>query len=176
MTWTAANTSDEDSDNSGQQIFDPRGKPLITKGNSTGEYFAGTRFAYKVIAGGGDDFIVGGRGADVLDGGAGIDLLMFLGDRNVKANLKIQTRQQTGWGNDRLRNIENIETGDGNDTLKGNDSSNMFMAFGGQDFLAGRRGKDILYGMDGNDTLRGGRGKDLLDGGAGRDILRGGRN
>ena len=174
VSWTAEDPSNEEDHNSQQQIFDPRGKPLIASGNNTGEYFAGTRFADKVFAGGGDDFIIGGRGADILDGGAGNDLLMFLGDRNVKANLNIQTRQHTGWGNDRLRNIEDIETGDGNDTLKGNSSSNIFMAYGGQDFLAGRRGKDILYGMDGNDILRGGRGTDLLHGGAGRDILRGG--
>ncbi len=47
--------------------------------------------------------------------------------------------------------IENAVTGDGNDTLIGNDIAN------------------ILLGMRGNDTLDGGAGADTLDGGVGVD-------
>lgn len=52
--------------------------------------------------------------------------------------------------------IENAVTGDGNDSITGNDAAN------------------ILYGMRGEDTLSGGEGDDTLDGGAGSDSLAGG--
>jgi subtilisin-like proprotein convertase family protein len=49
--------------------------------------------------------------------------------------------------------IENAVTGDGSDTITGNNSSN------------------ILNGMRGNDTLNGGTGSDTLNGGAGQDVI-----
>ena len=52
--------------------------------------------------------------------------------------------------------IENAVTGDGNDSITGNDATN------------------ILYGMRGEDTLSGAEGDDTLDGGAGSDSLAGG--
>ena len=52
--------------------------------------------------------------------------------------------------------IENAVTGDGDDSITGNDAAN------------------VLYGMRGEDTLSGGEGDDTLDGGAGNDSLAGG--
>jgi serralysin len=73
--------------------------------------------------------------------------------------------------------IENATGGSGNDTLIGNNVSNL---------LNGNNGHDRLYGKDGNDTLYGGAGDDLLFdgdldylgldrlyGGFGNDILSG---
>ncbi len=58
--------------------------------------------------------------------------------------------------------IENVVTGDGNDSLTGNDADNR---------LAGMRGDDDIDGGVGNDELFGHLGNDLLSGGAGADIF-----
>jgi hypothetical protein len=56
--------------------------------------------------------------------------------------------------------IENAYGGDGNDSIKGNNSANL---------LLGMRGNDTIEGMDGDDYLQGGAGNDTLIGGAGID-------
>ncbi len=58
--------------------------------------------------------------------------------------------------------IENAYTGDGNDTLLGNDAANL---------LRGNRGDDTLHGKGGNDTLEGGDGNDILHGNTGNDTI-----
>ena len=60
------------------------------------------------------------------------------------------------FGNDTIRNFENLQGGSGNDVLDGG------------------TGNDLLYGSDGNDTLLGGDGADSLAGGDGADYLVGG--
>ena len=62
--------------------------------------------------------------------------------------------------------IENVVTGAGNDTVKGNVAANA---------LIGGKGSDTLYGRAANDYLGGGDGNDYLDGGAGADQMEGGR-
>ncbi|PXA88573.1 hypothetical protein DMC47_29935, partial [Nostoc sp. 3335mG] len=61
--------------------------------------------------------------------------------------------------------IENVVTGDGNDSITGNSIANK---------LVGMRGDDKLFGLGGNDMLDGGAGDDWLEGGIGNDILTGG--
>ena len=56
--------------------------------------------------------------------------------------------------------IENVVTGDGNDTVRGNAVANN---------LLGMRGNDSLFGLGGEDTLEGGGGADTLTGGEGND-------
>jgi Ca2+-binding RTX toxin-like protein/subtilisin-like proprotein convertase family protein len=58
--------------------------------------------------------------------------------------------------------IEDIITGDGDDTVTGNEANN---------YIRGMRGADTLKGMDGNDTLEGGLGVDTVEGGKGNDTL-----
>ncbi|WP_294196957.1 S8 family serine peptidase [uncultured Sphingomonas sp.] len=67
--------------------------------------------------------------------------------------------------------IENIVTGDGNDTIRGNALANEIHGMRGNDQLFGDAGNDKLYGGAGNDRLDGGSGADLLDGGAGDDTF-----
>ena len=117
----------------------------------------------------------GQGGSDTLDGGAGSDWVLYNADpSSVSINLK--TGQATdGWngatgllamgGTDTLRNIENAEGSDFNDTITGSDGDNQ---------LVGRAGNDVLFGVDGNDSLLGGEGRDTLDGGLGNDTLDGG--
>ncbi len=72
-------------------------------------------------------------------------------------------------------------TGPGNDTISGNDHSDVLIGGAGSDLIAGGAGNDHLYGGgmaqtpgDGADVLRGGDGMDYLQGNAGNDTLDGG--
>jgi Ca2+-binding RTX toxin-like protein len=58
--------------------------------------------------------------------------------------------------------IENVITGDGNDTIVGNAADN---------WLRGMRGNDTLHGGEGNDRLEGGLGVDNVYGDGGEDTL-----
>lgn len=79
--------------------------------------------------------------------------------------------------------FENIYTGDGNDTVTGNDLANeiwggrgndRILGNGGNDDLNGGAGNDVLLGGIGNDTIRGGDGNDTITSGSGRDTILGG--
>ena len=58
--------------------------------------------------------------------------------------------------------IENAYGGDGNDSIRGNNSANV---------LVGMRGNDTILGGGGNDLINGGAGNDSIDGGDGIDIV-----
>lgn len=114
-----------------------------------------------VIDGGAhEDTLIGGRGNDTIDGGADTDLAQFIVNRTVSVNLAAGTVTSAVLGSDTIRNVENIETGSGADSLIGDDGGNLFRSGGGN---------DTLNGGGGNDTLVGGAGRDLLIGGAGND-------
>jgi subtilisin family serine protease/subtilisin-like proprotein convertase family protein len=70
--------------------------------------------------------------------------------------------------------IENAATGDGDDTLTGNDVGNELQGGRGSDFIYGLAGADTLVGGAGDDTVDGGAGNDLLYDGAGNDFYSGG--
>lgn len=103
------------------------------------------------IAYGGDfsERFIGGEGDDLIDGGGGIDTVGYYG-ANITIDLEVTVAQDTGVGNDILRNIENIITGDGDDTLHGNASNNLFMTGAGNDVVDGRGGNDtyVFLGAD----------------------------
>lgn len=61
--------------------------------------------------------------------------------------------------------IEQAVSGNGNDTVTGNDLDN---------FLGGRNGDDIILGLGGNDRIFGGADNDRIVGGTGQDQLKGG--
>lgn len=94
--------------------------------------------------------INGGAGNDTLDGGAGFDTADYsTAYKSVTANLT--TGSATGYGTDKLLNIENL------------------MGSSYADKLSGNSGANTLKGGAGDDILTGGAGDDLLDGGAGSD-------
>ena len=81
--------------------------------------------------------------------------------------------------------IEQIGTGDGNDTIDASattSGTNVYAGAGddtllggsGDDTLDGGEGADSILAGDGSDTINGGDGDDLLDGGTGDDQLIGG--
>ena len=67
-----------------------------------------------------------------------------------------------------------IMASNGNDLLKGTDSSENINGLGGNDTIIGYSGNDTLFGGIGNDSLDGGGDNDKLQGDAGVDTLVGG--
>jgi Ca2+-binding RTX toxin-like protein len=59
--------------------------------------------------------------------------------------------------------IENVVTGDGNDSITGNDAANILYGMRGNDTLSGGEENDILVGGVGNNTLIGGNGDDTAE-------------
>ena len=78
------------------------------------------------------------------------------------------------YNDDTRSMIYNLITGNGNDTITGNDIDNVITSNGGNDYVSGGAGNDTLAGGAGTDFLDGGAGNDILLGGVGRDTLRGG--
>jgi serralysin len=139
----------------------------------------------KLFGGDGNDSFVIDTGNDTIDGGTGNDWLE-LDAVEIAASvidLAKTTAQNTGYGTDIIKNIENVYGSEGADKLYGNASINILYGDSGNDMLDGRDGNDSLtggydndklYGGSGNDTLKGDVGLDTLEGGAGKDTLLGG--
>ncbi|MEQ8971988.1 MAG: S8 family serine peptidase [Coleofasciculus sp. C1-SOL-03] len=95
-----------------------------------------------------------------INGGIGTDTINAAA---VDSNSTVNLTTGTGSIDDvaiTVSGIENVFTGDGNDSLFGNASNNS---------LSGMRGNDYLYGYAGNDYLSGGTGSDRMYGGTGND-------
>jgi len=116
--------------------------------------------------GAGDDLLRGDtynallffRAADIFNGGSGRDTVDY-SDRLKDVTAVIpnagysQGNGESGEHDQIGSDVENINGGAGNDTLRGNDQANS------------------LVGGAGNDTIEGGAGDDTLSGGAGSDTL-----
>lgn len=134
----------------------------------------GNELDNQLSGGNGNDTLEGGAGNDTLIGGAGLDTAVFTGNAAVTVNLSILVAQNTGHGMDTLQSIENLRSGNGNDSLTGNGAANTIEAGVGSDTVNGGLGADVLWGEGGDDRLNGGDGNDTLIGGLGRDTLVGG--
>ncbi len=114
-----------------------------------------------LFGGNGNDTLTGGQGADVLDGNGDIDtavyggssasIIITLGANGGSIGFSASGGHAVG---DKLTNIENLTTGNGIDTLTGNNLANV---------LSSGSGNDFLYGLAGADTLDGGTGSDMID-------------
>jgi Ca2+-binding RTX toxin-like protein len=169
---------------------------LGTKGNDILE--VGDPFDDDLIhAGAGDDTIKATHGDDFIDGGEGIDTIDYSTfntgiDNDIIVDLIARTATIIDTPNNddqRLFNIENVNTGDGDDVIHGSNSNvrnvinsgnnsvdgiDEVHGLGGDDLIDGGAGNDNLYGDAGNDVLLGDTGNDNLYGGANNDELLGG--
>ena len=118
-----------------------------------------------------------GAGSDVLNGGAGVEDKVDYSARTaaLTITLCVDAATATGVGtvcatsrndgesgeNDDILNIENLDSGSGNDTLTG---------AGADEWIYGNGGDDVIIGGAGNDQLDGGPGSNTLTGAAGADI------
>jgi Ca2+-binding RTX toxin-like protein len=136
----------------------------------------------------GDKVDIKGKRAsyDIYDGGAGNDKL--LGTSGDDAILLEDAKSPAALSGARIRNIERIEAGAGNDvvdltskryaygdvTIDGGSGNDVLWSGAGNDVVLGGSGKDRLDGGAGNDYLNGGSGADAMNGGQGNDLLQGG--
>lgn len=143
-----------------------------TTGNDT--MIGGSSTINTLYGGAGNDTLTGNMDGDLLDGSSGTNLANYaMVSDSVIADLSLASkniyRSISGTANDTnsdtLINIQNINTGSGNDTITGNSGDNIIKSGSGNDKLYGADGNDILYGEDGNDTFIGGLGNDTFYGG-----------
>ncbi|WP_075290292.1 M10 family metallopeptidase [Pararhizobium arenae] len=104
----------------------------------------------------GNDRLIGGSGYDSLDGGTGQDTADY---SSSTTTIQIALKGAS-WANvtnqndtilDRVRNIENLTGGSGDDVFVGDGFSNRLSGKAGSDYLDGGAGSDILTGGSGND-------------------------
>ncbi|MEE1610885.1 M10 family metallopeptidase C-terminal domain-containing protein [Microvirga sp. CF3016] len=138
-------------------------------GSDRADTITGNFLANSIKGGDGDDTLDGGSADDTLDGGNGNNTVKFSGSTAVIVDLSIVQPQATGYGSDKLINIQNLEGGSGGDRLTGDQQANRLDGNSGTDTLLGKEGADTLQGESGDDTLEGGAGNDTLDGGSGTD-------
>jgi Ca2+-binding RTX toxin-like protein len=114
----------------------------------------GNNAANRLEGGDGNDIISGGAGADVLNGGAGVDHLDFRASASgVTVNLKTGLSAGGDAEGDEISGFENIIGSRGGDTLSGSDVANYLNGMAGNDAINGGSGADVLLGGAGNDTV-----------------------
>ncbi len=141
-----------------------------------------------LISGHGDDRIFAGRGKDVIlpmqgddltDGGEGRDLLNLFWEGGRFGSISSHRRElhvslprgmAEGMGGDRLRRIEDVWGGSGDDRIIGDGKPNLLGATDDQG--EGRSDQNLLKGRGGSDRFIASPGADRLYGGPGRDQVR----
>jgi Ca2+-binding RTX toxin-like protein len=159
-------------DQGNDELYGGSGNDKLYGGNNNDKLYGGNGND-KSYGQAGNDSLYMDAGNDTLDGGTGTDWLYVTGSTNSVVNLAKTTGQNTGYGTDIIKNIENASGGSGVDKFYGTGSVNILKGNNGNDVLSGKNGNDKLYGGNNNDKLYGGSGNDLLKGDAGRDTLQG---
>jgi Ca2+-binding RTX toxin-like protein len=110
---------------------------------------------------GGNDLLDGGLGADEMFGGPGRDTVTYEA-RVSRVIVRLDALANDGQQGelDRVRGLENVIGGRGNDLLLGDDDRNVLRGLLGDDTLRGQGGNDLLVGEAGNDRGNGGAGTD----------------
>jgi Ca2+-binding RTX toxin-like protein len=115
-------------------------------------------------------------GSDELHGGADNDELSY-GARTDPLTITLDGQANDGapGENDLIANdIEEVDGGQADDTMTGNDGANVLVGADGNDTVDGGAGDDTLDGTMGNDTVLGRTGADTVAGGHGDDVVDGG--
>ncbi|MGL4968059.1 MAG: beta strand repeat-containing protein [Inquilinus sp.] len=125
----------------------------LSGSNQGDDNLTGDAGANKLQGWNGNDVLRGGAGADVLEGGAGIDTATyFVSAAGVTVDLVAGTGSGGDAAGDTLSGIENVQGGQGNNTLTGNSGANKLSGWIGDDVLRGGGGADTLEGALGIDT------------------------
>lgn len=136
------------------------------RGSLWNDTFVGGAGKDVIIGGDGVDVMMGGPGHDKIDGGAGGDVVTY-GDKHKGISV---TLNGSHWVNvkvggsveDKIRSIENVVGGAGNDRLVGDGKDNTLIANGGSNTLIGGSGHDGLWAGLGKSTMTGGSGSDTF--------------
>jgi Ca2+-binding RTX toxin-like protein len=92
---------------------------------------------------GADDTLDGGAGDDTISGAGGTDALAFL-DAPTGVSVDLAAGTAIGDGSDTVATTELVFGSEHNDTLRGNDSPNLFAGMGGNDVIDGRGDLDVI--------------------------------
>ena len=155
------------------RLFGRNGNDILSGGDGN-DFLKGDANNDKLYGGGGKDRLYLDAGTDFLNGGEGVDSVYAAGNVRTRIDLANSSSQNTGYGNDRIINIENIFGGGSHDTFFGNSDRNIIRGNNGNDQVDGRGGNDLIFGGRNNDTLSGSNGNDVLKGDHGSDRLIGG--
>lgn len=183
-----ADIIDASGDTSGLDLSGGAGADTIT-GGSGDDVIDGGDDADIINGGAGSDDISGGAGddtitltdfdgADNIDGGSGTDTLVLdpaddrgftfdMTDLDANGDWELSDGQP---GAQTVSTVENVTTGDGDDTITGDASDNTFSTGGGDDVISGGLGDDTIYAGAGDDTIYAGSG-DTIYGGDGDDTI-----
>ena len=112
--------------------------------------------AAQVVAGTGDDLIVGGDGAgnDTYNGGTGIDTVKYtsalagIAVDLAKGSAKSLVKDNARIGSDKLSNIENVIAGNYADTITGSKASNILTGGTGNDTFVFNTPLDATTNVD----------------------------
>jgi serralysin len=122
----------------------------------------------QVLAGSGDDILLGNSAHNILYGGDGNDDLS-----GVAGNDSLYG----GAGNDTISmggGDDFAGGGDGDDVIYGEDGNDVIYLGLGNDFTGGGAGNDVIYGGAGTNVIYAGLGNDSVYGGTGADAIIGG--
>lgn len=97
-------------------------------------------------------------------GGVGLTATVVLGGGDDTFDDRVA---RTDWP------VDNVDAGDGNDTVNGSYGNDVLRGGPGNDTLRGLAGNDQIDGGAGDDTIHGGADDDTIIGGPGRDSLYG---
>ncbi len=117
-----------------------------------------------LTGGGGNDYLTGGAGDDTQNGGSGSDTAVYdvYSTTDVTADLVAGTASSAAFGNDTLTSIENITTGQGNDSITGSDQANVIDAELGNNTINAGGGNDEISDWGSGSTIDAGAGTDWV--------------
>ena len=121
----------------------------------------GSPYDDKLIGDENDNQFNGKFGADEIDGAGGSDIAIYHPDKEGVTIDLGGTKDADGFitatggraEGDRLKDIENLHGGKGDDKLRGDEKVNSIDGSSGDDVLEGRGGADTLRGGTGSDTV-----------------------
>lgn len=114
-------------------------------GSAQDDSLQGNSSRNTINGGGGDDRLVLTSGGDTLDGDGGIDLLdAFNNGADLQIDLGSSLRISGSTEVTTLREIENVTSGAGDDTIIGTGGSNIIAGGAGADTMTGNGGNDIF--------------------------------
>ena len=157
-SWMSGAGGDDTLINHGTQtahLYGDDGNDTIYGGDGGSHLFGGAGDD-TLYGEGGNDELVGGLGADYIDGGAGEDTVSYADETgdiviDMVNNTVSGGLEATG---DQLHNIENINTGSGNDVIISNTTSfARIFAGAGDDRFVASQGQEEFSGSSGVDTV-----------------------
>ncbi|MDP7142065.1 MAG: hypothetical protein QGH69_02010, partial [Alphaproteobacteria bacterium] len=154
----------------------------IIKGSGFNDTIRGNALDNTFFGGDGNDTLAGLQGDDTLIGNGGNDFVDYSA-RTVSVVVDLSDTPNgdgfiqtfvTGGESDYLKGILSVIGSQVNDTITGDEQSQVLMGEAGNDTIYGLDGDDTIDGGDNNDTLVGGLGEDTFLGSNGLDTVDGG--